>query len=200
MPHAETSPRYFSYGHRVYTYKKSSILPIVFLIMCFYFSPINLIRNPKWKANATSKFLSQRVLCQRIGSSSKESILSIPVFATNIKLVQDNKMLQKMRFQYEEPEHDLRYFIDVSVLPLNDEYTRISLHATHIDGQAFHKDSDMAIALHDFESAVAAALNGDTSLYQPTTRKTKHSKGFVRYAFGIMASVGILMLKKKLSW
>jgi hypothetical protein len=57
----------------------------------------------------------------------------------------------------------------------------------------------MAIALHDFESAVAAALNGDTSLYQPTTRQTKSSKGFVGLAVSILASVGVLMLKKKLS-
>ena len=144
-------------------------------------------------------FLAKESFVNASEALAKESILSIPVFATNIKLVTDNKMLQKMRFQFEEPELDLRYFIDVSVLPLNEEYTRISLHATHTDGQAFHEDSDMAIALHDFESAGAAALNGDTSLYQPTTRQNKHSKGFVRYAFGIIASVGILMLKKKLS-
>ena len=144
-------------------------------------------------------FLAKESFVNASEALARESILSIPVFATNIKLVTDNKILQKMRFQFDEPDSNLNYFIDVSVLPLNDEYTRISLHATHTDGQAFHQDPDMAIALHDFESAVAAALNGDTSLYQPTTRQTRSSKGFARFAFSLMASVGILILKKKLS-
>ena len=144
-------------------------------------------------------FLAKESFVNASETLTRESILSIPVFATNIRLVKENKMLQKMQFMYEQPDSDVNYNIDVSVLPLNDEYTRISLHATHTNGQAFNQDPNMAIALHDFESAVAAALNGDTSLYQPTTRETKNSKGFVRLAFSIMASVGVLMLKKKLS-
>jgi hypothetical protein len=144
-------------------------------------------------------FLAKESFVNASETLTKESILSIPVFATNIKLVKENKMLQKIRFLFEQPERDVVYFIDVSVLPLNDSYTRISLHATHTNGQAFQHDADMAIALHDFESAVAAALNGDTSLYQPTTRQTRNAKGFVGLALSIMASVGVLMLKKKLS-
>jgi hypothetical protein len=144
-------------------------------------------------------FLTKESFVNATEALTRESILSIPVFASNIKLVTENKMLQKMRFTYEQPEREVSYFIDVSVLPLNDEYTRISLHATHTNGQAFHHDADMAIALHDFESAVAAALNGDTSLYQPTTRQTRQSKGFVGFAVSVLASVGVLMLKKKLS-
>lgn len=144
-------------------------------------------------------FLAKESFVNASETLTRESILSIPVFATNIKLVTENKMLQKIRFLFEQPERETIYHIDVSVLPLNDEYTRISLHATHTNGQAFSQDPDMAIALHDFESAVAAALNGDTSLYQPTTRHTRNSKGFVGLAFSIMTSVGVLMLKKKLS-
>ena len=144
-------------------------------------------------------FLAKESFVNASESLARESILSIPVFANNIRLVTENKMLQNFRFLFEQQDRNLIYYIDVSVLPLNDEFTRISLHATHTSGQAFHQDPDMAIALHDFESAVAAALNGDTSLYQPTTRQTKNTKGFVRLAFSVMTSVGILMLKKKLS-
>jgi len=144
-------------------------------------------------------FLAKESFVNASETLTRESILSIPVFANNISLVTENKMLQNMRFVYEQLDNEVKYHIDVSVLPLNDEYTRISLHATHTNGHSFQNDPDMAIALHDFESAVTAALNGDTSLYQPTTRHTKNSNGFVRFAFSIMTSVGILMLKKKLS-
>ena len=144
-------------------------------------------------------FLAKESFVNASEALTRESILSIPVFATNIKLLAENKMLQKMQFMFEQPDREMNYLIDVSVLPLNDEYTRISLHATHTNGHAFNHDSDMAIALHDFESAVAAALNGDTSLYQPTTRQAKNAKGFVGLAVTVLASVGIMMLKKKLS-
>jgi hypothetical protein len=144
-------------------------------------------------------FLNRESFVNARETTVKESLLSIPVFANNIKLDSENKMLQKVRFLFEQADKKASYWIDVSVLPLNDEYTRISLHATHTGGQTFHNAPDMAIALHDFESAIGAALNGDTSLYQPTTTQTKNSKSFLQFAFTILASAGILMLKKKLS-
>ena len=144
-------------------------------------------------------FLTRESFVNATETAIKESLLAIPVFANNIKLEWDNQMLQKVRFRFEQLEKNECYWIDVSVLPLNDSHTRICLHASYTDGQAFYESPDMAIALHDFESAIGAALNGDSSLYQPTTMQTRNSKNFLRFAFTIVTSVGMLMLKKKLS-
>ena len=144
-------------------------------------------------------FLSRESFVNASEQLTKESILSIPVFASNIKLQSENTMLQKYRFVFEHDDQSEAYFVDVSVLPLNDQYTRISLHATHTSGQAFSDAPEMALALHDFESAIMAALHGDSSLYQPSSSLPKKSKNFLRSIVTIVASISLLVLKKKLS-
>ena len=91
-------------------------------------------------------FLSRESFVSASEQLTKASILSIPVFAPNISLQSENKMLQKFRFLFEQAEKSAEYFIDVSVLPLNDQYTRICLHAVHTNGQSFQNNPDMALA------------------------------------------------------
>jgi len=130
---------------------------------------------------------------------AKEGVLSVPVFATNIQLINHNEALQSFRFTYTFPKKENEFIVDVSVLPLNTQYTRISLHGTHSNGEAFENDADMAIALHDFESAIEATLKGDVSLYKPYQPKEKSSKKFIQFATTVAASLGLFFLRKKLS-
>jgi len=144
-------------------------------------------------------YLSRESFVEASELQAKESVLSVPVFATNIQLVHHNEMLQSFRFNYHFPKRESEFIIDVSVLPLNTQYTRISLHGTHSNGEAFETDADMAIALHDFESAIEATLKGDVSLYKPYEPKEKNSKKFIQFATTVATSVGLFFLKKKLS-
>lgn len=144
-------------------------------------------------------FLSRESFVSATQQQAKDSLLSIPAFVSNISLIGENKMVQSYKFSYEQPLKKLRYHVDVSMLPLNDEYVRISLHGRHPGGESFTHDDDMALALHDFEAALQAALKGDTSLYQPSQPKIKNSKRFAQFAVAFVASIGITFLKKKLS-
>jgi hypothetical protein len=144
-------------------------------------------------------FLSRESFVDASEKQAKDSLLSIPAFAPNIKLVAENKMIETIRFSYELPVKHTIYFIDVTVMPLNEQYIRISLHGRHANGQAFHNDSDMAIALHDFESAIQAALKEDVSLYKPYEPKVSNSKKLIQFSATIAASVGVFFLRKKLS-
>jgi hypothetical protein len=144
-------------------------------------------------------FLSRESFVEATELQAKESLLSIPVFAPNIKLIEENKKLQCYKFVYQIPQKNLEYCVDVTLLPLDTQFTRISLHGTHCDGQAFDNDHEMAIALHDFESAINAALKGDVSSYQPYKPKEKRAKSFFHIAAGFIASSGIFVLGKKLS-
>jgi hypothetical protein len=144
-------------------------------------------------------FLSRESFVEATEYQAKESLLSIPVFASAIKLITENKMLQSFRFLYLSPKNNAEYYIEVSVLRLNELYTRVSLHGTHVNGHAFTNDADMAIALHDFESALQAAIKGDASLYKPYQPKEKTSKRFVHMAATLAASAGVFFLRKKLS-
>jgi hypothetical protein len=82
---------------------------------------------------------------------------------------------------------------------LDNQYKRISLHGEHSNGEAFNNDADMVIALHDFESAIEAALRGDVSTYKPYRPKERKSKNFFQVTAAVAASAGIFILRKKLS-
>jgi hypothetical protein len=144
-------------------------------------------------------FLSRESFVEATEHQAKESLLSIPVFASNIKLIAENAKLQSFKFCYQIPQKNLEYTVDVTLLPLDTQYIRISLHGEHSNGKAFGNDADMAIALHDFESAIEAALKGDVSTYKPYKPKEKRSKNILHVTAALLASAGIFILKKKLS-
>ncbi len=48
-------------------------------------------------------FLSKESFVAATEQQAKETILSIPAFANNIRLVAENKMIESFRFAYEEP-------------------------------------------------------------------------------------------------
>lgn len=144
-------------------------------------------------------FLSREAFVEATEIQAKESLLSIPVFVPNIKLIAENTKLQSFKFRYQLPQKNMEYHVDVTVLPLDSQFIRISLHGEHSNGEAFDNDADMVMALHDFESAIEAALKGDVSSYQPYKPKEKKSKKFLQFTAAFVASAGIFVLKKKLS-
>ena len=144
-------------------------------------------------------FLTRDSFVDASERQATDSIYSIPAFASNISLVTENKVLGFIRFCYEQPQRQARYFIDVSVLYLNDQCTRVCLHGTHLDGKAFSHSSDMALALHDFEDAIQAAIKGDASLYKPCEPKQSISKKIGQFAAGFTAALSLFLLRKKLS-
>jgi hypothetical protein len=144
-------------------------------------------------------FLSRESFVDATEKQTKETLFSIPAYVSNIKLIAENARMESYKFSYEQTEKKLHYVIDVSILPLNDQYTRISLHASHANGHAFYADSDMAFALHDFESAIHAALKGDLAHYKPAGQKPKELSGWTQFLAGFKTSLSDLMFKKKLS-
>jgi hypothetical protein len=144
-------------------------------------------------------FLTRESFVEATENQAKESLLSVPVFASNIRFIAENTRLQSFRFYYLVSEKSIEYPVDVTILPLNTQYTRICLHSEHSNGKAFDNDSDMAVALRDFESAIHAALKDDVSLYKPNVPKEKKSKNILQLATTLAASAGIFFLRKKLS-
>ena len=102
-------------------------------------------------------FLSRESFVEATEVQAKESILSVPVFVQNIKLIAENEHLQSYKFRYQIPLKNLEYHVDVTVLPLDFQYTRISLHGEHSNGQAFENDFEMAtihLSAQDFKDKV----------------------------------------------
>jgi hypothetical protein len=140
-------------------------------------------------------FLARESFVDATEKQTREIILSIPDYLPHISLVAENKVIDSVRFVYEHTGKGVRYNVDLTVLPLNDQYTRISLHASHTNGHSFYEDPEMAFALHDFEGAIHAAIKGDLSLYYSKATIQKSSGGIK----SLVEAVLPFFLKKKLS-
>jgi hypothetical protein len=144
-------------------------------------------------------FISRESFVDATEKQTRETLFTVPAYVSNIKLLAENKVIETLKFSYEQVNKKQSYIIDVSVLPLNDQYTRLSLHASYPNGHAFYEDADIAFALHDFESAIHAALKGDLAHYKPNGQKEKEPNKFIQICMAFKSSVGELFLKKKLS-
>ncbi|HEX2607151.1 MAG TPA: hypothetical protein VHK91_07215 [Flavisolibacter sp.] len=144
-------------------------------------------------------FLSKESFVDANEQSTKDTLHSLSALISNIRMVSENKVIGSMKFIYEHTGKSTEYLIDVSILPLNDQYTRISLHGSYPNGHVFHSQADMAIVLHDFESAIHAALKGDLSVYKPKEVKASTTKKLLQSVTAMVTSAGVFILKKKLS-
>jgi hypothetical protein len=111
-------------------------------------------------------FLSRESFIKASAPRARETLLSLPFHLDHISYVTENRVIDSMRFYYRHPTKKREYYVDVSVLPLDDQFTRLSLHGMHINGQVFHEDAQMALALQDFESAIHASISGDLVYYK----------------------------------
>ena len=148
---------------------------------------------------ARQNFLSKESFVAATEKQVKDSLFCIPAFASNIRLVAENKMIESIRFSYEDLANAQQFFIDVTVLPLNDQYMRVSLKGTYVSGKILEDSAALAIVLHDFESAIDAALKDDISLYHPNQPRQSSGTKLAIMATTMAASIGWFFLKKKLS-
>ena len=142
-------------------------------------------------------FLTRESFVDATEQHTRDSLLSIPAYLASIHFVSENRLGHAYRFLYDQKSKKTQYHIDVSVLPLNDQYTRISLHASHINGQAFYTDADLSFALHDFESAVHASIKGDLAQFGAGVR-TEGGKG-QSLGTRMRSLLHFLLLREKLS-
>lgn len=141
-------------------------------------------------------FLTREAFLTATDAQVKNILLSLPEVMPALSLVGENKLIEQMRFAYDAGEKQ-SYFIDISVLPVNDLYTRLSLHAEYKNGKAFQTDPEMNITLHDIEIAVQSILKGEV-LYFPLEQKTK-SINQISWFTSFKSSFAFLFLKKRLS-
>jgi hypothetical protein len=143
-------------------------------------------------------FLSSDFFVSTSEAAAKAALLSIPEHLPNIKLVKENSLIQTMRFLYQHHDKTSDNYMDVSILPLNDQYVRFCLHASYSNGQAFHSDPAISNALFQFEKAVHAAISNDFSLIDatPAAKSKKNQSLFLNTVLSLLSMV---FLWKKLT-
>lgn len=105
-------------------------------------------------------FLSTDFFVAASEASAKEAALSLPGRHGHITLLREHNLTHSLRYLFEHNHKPLQNYVDLSILPLDNLYVRISLHASYTDGKSFHSDFDIAASLQAFEEALQGALHG----------------------------------------
>src|SRR5215218_8252212 len=135
-------------------------------------------------------FISKEFFVNATEQQTHQTLFEIPQYIANIKLVEKHTPAHTVKFLYERQEANLQYFVDVSLLPLDQDYTSVCLHITYANGQVFTKDSNIILSLNNFESAIQAALKGNLANYQPIPPKQNKFVQFAQTTMMLAASAG----------
>lgn len=119
-------------------------------------------------------FLSSDFFATTSEEEAKKAICSLPRHIPDITLLKENTLVQSVRFLYEHKEKSVQFYVDVSILPLNNQCVRFSLHCSYTNGHSFHSDNDISNALYNFEQSIQAVVNNDFSFLN-VSEKTKPS-------------------------
>ncbi|HEY0733119.1 MAG TPA: hypothetical protein VGD33_11910 [Chitinophagaceae bacterium] len=144
-------------------------------------------------------FITKDFFVEASESETKQTLLSIPDYVNNIKFLGENSLVQSIKFLYERANDHTPQHVDVSLLPLNDKQTRVTLHVGYANGQLFSKDNYIINTLHNFESAISAAINGNISAYTPEEPRQNVIRRVVNGLVLTAATVGMFFIWKKLS-
>lgn len=142
-------------------------------------------------------FISNIFFVAASDAATKAAILSLPQSIASITFMSENNKLNSLRLLYQLNETK-SYQADVSLLPLNDEYTQVNLHLSYADGHAFQYDSHIRQALVNFEYLIQSELRGEVAKYQTPVNEEKTSVGLTQVLDTIAASITGLSLWKKI--
>lgn len=145
-------------------------------------------------------FLSKDFFINASEADAKQCILELPKCISNIKFVAEDAQLQTLKFLYERPaDFPENYnYIDVSLLPLNLDQTRITLHGSYTNGCVFYNDSQVANALSNFESAVQAVVKGSINEFEPQDIKANSTNKQLGVIAVVAAIAGLFYMIKSM--
>jgi hypothetical protein len=104
--------------------------------------------------------------------TTQQGVLALPRTFHQMRFIAENAKLHCMLFLYEPDDGRASIQVSVSVLPLNDECTKVTVHGSYTNGCAFNNDRYMALVMLNAEAALQAAISGSTA-FEPLMPKKK---------------------------
>lgn len=141
-------------------------------------------------------FLTKETFFNASEQHVKQVVYSLPEVLPELTFLADNKLIEQIRFTYQAGEK-CDYVVDLSVLTVNDQYCRLSIHAAHKNGKAFVSDPEMHLVIHEIEAAVQATLKGEV-YPTPQQVKIKETRN-ANWMNTFKGSLALLVMKKKFS-
>lgn len=139
-------------------------------------------------------FLTRETFIESTPSSIRELILSLPTYCDDISFKSENLLTGTLLFEFSGGKKP-SYLVVVSVLPLNEQCTRVHFHASQADQAAFYENPDMAIALDNINNALRALVEGNFAYFNEYGKKPGHIKSSAWTS--LQSFISPLFLKKK---
>jgi hypothetical protein len=125
---------------------------------------------------ARKNFLSTDFFVPTTETEARRILRSLPGHVSQLTLLKEDMIVHSTRFLYHNAERNSQCYVDVTLLQLNDQYIRFSLHGSYTNGQAIQSDAEILSILQQFEKSVQAAVCNDTTHFQtvnqPAPKKT----------------------------
>lgn len=124
-------------------------------------------------------FVSSDFFVTTSEKEAKHALLSLPRHLPHISLLKDDIIVHSTRFLFEDIDKALQYYVDVSIMSLNDQYVRFNLHVTYTNGHSFNSNTGIKNILYQFEQSIHASVkNNFDCLHLVDRRKPATKKGF----------------------
>ena len=108
-------------------------------------------------------FLTKDFFVDVSEKEARQALLNLTLCSPHIKFIKENVLTHSFRFLYQPIDGKKHFQIDISLIPLDNNYTQNVIHLSYTNGQALTRDAGAKTVLLLFEQAVYASLRGDTS-------------------------------------
>ena len=136
-------------------------------------------------------FVSSDFFVTTTEKEARRALFSLPENLPHISLLKEDTIIHSTRFLFEEKEKATQYYVDVSMMSLNDQYVRFNLHVSYTSGHSFSADTEINQVLYQFEQSIHASVkNNFDCLHMVERRKPSAKKGFsvVNYLLSLLVS------------
>ena len=113
-------------------------------------------------------------------ANARQAVAELPQVFSRMKLLSENQNLHSFLFFYEQEGEQLHSHVAVSLLPLDEQQTQVTVHGSYASGQAFYNDPFVTNALANFEAALQAAIKGGAASFEPQVAKENLSYRWLR--------------------
>jgi hypothetical protein len=137
---------------------------------------------------ARKNFLSTDFFVAVSENEAKRILAILPGQLSQLTLLKQNEIIQSTRFLYHNPERATQFYIDVSLLQLNDQYMRFSLHGSYTNGQYIQSEVEINTMLAAFEKSVFAAVNNEITYEKTETPVRKKSWSLMNHFLSLFIS------------
>lgn len=134
-------------------------------------------------------FATREFFVDACETAARESVMALPYFFNRLRLLGENQKLHHFQFLYEPSEAQLPVRVAISLLPLNESNTKITVHGSYSTGCAFTKDPYINTAVANVEAALQAAVQGAEAPFEPAVPRKKLTS---RYRHVRQATSGLL--------